>query len=259
MKKVFTLLTLCVAAMVSAAEVIDLQKIDAWQQNPAITEKDGVLTVSGKLIMLTAEPIPVDPAKTYTFTAKMRCAEGKKSAFMPVVLQYDARNNTIGTGRVKTMDGTFTELLAPVKRGDKSILVKDAKLWPQKELLVIAFNAKSDYSDLPNARINWNTIEKITAENGAYRVALKNIIPFNIQPGGIRLHRNGPLYMFPAGGKESKEAWQTLTGRISGMERKSFSDRSWAPGAQKARFGLQVNFRNTTGVTEIKDMKITIE
>lgn len=259
MKKFFSLIAICAAAVTVSAEVIDLQSPSAWQKNSALTAKDGILTVTGKQQLLTAEQITVDPAKTYTFTAAMRCVDGKKSVFMPIVLQYDAAKNTIGTGRAKTIDDTFTQLLAPVKRGDKSLLVKDAKLWPQKELLVIAFNTKEDYSDLPTPRVNWNTIESIVPENGAFRVNLKSIVPFNAAPGGIRLHRNGPLYMFPAGGRQTGDNWQTITGKITGMERKNFTDNSWAPGAVKARFGLQVNFRNIQGVTEIKDMKIIVE
>ena len=93
------IIAVCATAVAVSAEVIDLQTPGAWQKNSAVTAKDGILTVTGKQQLLTAEQITIDPAKTYTFTATMRCVDGKKSAFMPIVLQYDAAKNTIGTGR----------------------------------------------------------------------------------------------------------------------------------------------------------------
>ena len=90
MKKILSFIAVCVTAVAVSAEVIDLQTPGAWQKNSALTAKDGILTVTGKQQLLTAEQITIDHAKTYTFTATMRCVDGKKSAFMPIVLQYDA-------------------------------------------------------------------------------------------------------------------------------------------------------------------------
>ena len=65
--------------------------------------------------------------------------------------------------------------------------------------------------------------------------------------------------MYPAGGRNLKDQWVTLSGSISGQERKAFSHRTWAPGAVSAQFGLQINFNNPNGVTEFKDAVLTVE
>lgn len=258
--KTFTVLAaLAVAAWLGAAETIDLQNTKAWGDPASMSIKDGVISVKGKQLLFISEAFTVDPAKSYSFTVSCRSGNGKNSAFMPVVIQYDRDGRSIGTGRVKTVNGTFTELLAPVKAGDKTLLVKDAKLWPKKRLLVIAFNAKEDYSDLPNTRIAWSTITKITEQNGSYLVTLDKAIPFSAPAGGIRLHHNGPLYTYPLGGRNTSGSWDNLSGKISGVTRNDFMHNKWAPGAVTAKFGLQINAKEPDAVTEVKNLKLVIE
>ena len=208
---------------------------------------------------MAAETISIDPGKTCKFTVTCRAVKGSNLAFMPVIMQYDKKGRVISVARVDVIGGTFTQLLAPVKSGDTSILVKDASLWIRKRLLVIAFGAREDYSDLPNSWLNWNTITGISEENGSFRVQLAQKIPFNAGECGVRLHNNGSALMYPAGGKNLRDQWITFSGSITGRERKAFSNRKWAPGAVSARFGLQINFNNPDGVTEFKDAAFSVE
>ena len=259
MKHYSMVLLLLAAAFLRGEEVKKLDTAEAWKNDPAVSCRDGVFTVKGKVQLTAAETVAVDPGKTYKFTVSARAAKGAGSAFMPIVIQYDQKGRVIGAAQVDVIGGTFTQLLAPVKSGDTSILVKDASLWMRKRLLVIAFGAKEDYSDLPNGLLNWNTITGISEENGAFRVQLAQKVPFSTGECGIRLHKNGPAQMYPAGGRNLQGQWLTLSGKISGSERKAFSHRKWAPGAVSARFGLQINCSNPDGVTEFKDAVLTVE
>ena len=259
MKKCSMVFCLLAAVFLQAEEVKKLDTADAWKHDPAVACRDGVFTVKGKIQLMAAEKISIDPGKTCKFTVSCRAVKGSDLAFMPVVMEYDKNGHIINVARVDVIGGTFTQLLAPVKRGDTSILVKDASLWIRKRLLVIAFDAKEDYSDLPNSRLNWNTITGISEENGSFRVQLAQKIPFDAGKCGVRLHNNGSALMYPAGGRNLKDQWVTLSGSISGQERKAFSHRKWAPGAVSAQFGLQINFNNPNGVTEFKDAVLTVE
>ena len=259
MKKSFMVLFLLAAAFLQAEETKKLDSADVWEQNPAVSCRDGVFTVNGKIQLMAAETISIDPEKTFKFTVSCRAVKGANPAFMPVIMQYDKKGRVVSVARVDVIGGTFTQLLAPVKSGDTSILVKDATLWIRKRLLVIAFDAKEDYSDLPNSRLNWNTITGISEENGSFRVQLAQKIPFNAGKCGVRLHNNGSALMYPVGGKNLQDQWITFSGSITGRERKAFSNRKWAPGAVTARFGLQINFNNPDGVTEFKDAAFSVE
>ena len=180
------------------------------------------------------------------------------SSCMPFIIQYDAKGRKIAMGNVKTIAGTFTELLAPVTARDQTIRVRDAKYWPKKRQLVIAFNAEKDYSDLPNYTLAWNTVVSIEEKEGESVITFQNPIPFSVQGGGVRLHENGGM-MYPLGGRNTTAAWQKMQGTIHGRERNSFSHNAWAPGAVKAKIGIMVNWNNPSAVTGLKDIKLEIK
>lgn len=259
MKKIFMVITLAAVVFVQAEEIGKLNTAEAWKSDPAFSCKDGVFTVKGKAQLQTTETFTVDPEKTYKITVSARSVSTPGTTVMPVIMQYDRNGRLISTGSVDVIGGTYTKLLAPVKRGDKSLLVENAALWIRKRLLVIAFNAKDDYSDLPNHALAWNTITGIEESNGACRVILAQPIQFAVKPGAVRLHNNGSALMYPLGGRSLNDKWLTLSGKISGMERKRFSHNKWAPGAVSARLGFQINFNKPDGVVEIKDISIIAE
>ena len=257
MKKLFGAAVMSAMCLLGAGEVKTLGIKDFVPQ-AEISAQGEAIKVTGKAQLMMNEAFVIDPAKTCVFSVSARGIDGKYGAFMPIIMQFDAKGRTISCGQVKTIGGTYTELLKPVTRGDKVLYVKDAKLWNKKRLLCIAFNAKEDYSDLPSQRVSWNTITDITEENGMFKVSLSSPIPFPAAVGGIRLHENGPRWIYPLGGRHMGAAWQTLTGKISGQMRNDYPHNSWAPGAVTAKFGFQVNWNNPDAVTELKDIKIEI-
>lgn len=257
MKKLIGAAVVSAMCLLGAGEVKNLTLND-FEPIPEASAKDGVIVVNGKAQLMMREAFPIDPSKTYVFSVTAHGVDGKYGAFMPIIMQFDAKGRTISCGQVKTIGGTFTELVKPVSRGDKVLYVKDAKLWNKKRLLCISFNAKEDYSDLPSQRVSWNTITDITEENGVFKVSLASPIPFYAPVGGVRLHENGPRWIYPLGGRHMGAMWMTLTGQITGQVRNDYPHKSWAPGAVTAKFGFQVNWNKADAVTEIKDIKIEI-
>jgi hypothetical protein len=257
MKKFLSAVAVMAVSLLGAGEVKNLTLKD-FEPLAEVSAQGDVIVVKGKAQLMMSEVFPIDPAKTYVFSVSAHGVDGKYGVFMPVIMQFDANGKTISCGQVKTIGGTFTELVKPVSRGDKVLYVKDAKLWNKKRLLCIAFNAKEDYSDLPSQRVSWNTITDITEENGVFKVSLASPIPFYAPVGGVRLHENGPRWIYPLGGRHMGAAWRTFTGKISGQARNDYPHNSWAPGAVTAKFGFQINWNKADAVTEIKDIKIEI-
>ena len=83
----------------------------------------------------------------------------------------------------KTIPGTFTELAAPCKAGDTLLIAKNAGQWPKGRLLVLAFHAKEDSSDLPNYTLAWNTVKNIKKKGDAWEVRLTRALPFAAAAG----------------------------------------------------------------------------
>lgn len=100
---------------------------------------------------------------------------------------------------------------------------------PKGRLLVLAFHAKEDSSDLPNYTLAWNTVKNIEKKGDAWEVRLTRALPFAAAAGTkLRLHENGGT-MYPAGGCITGNSWQTLKGEIKGVEKASYSNNRWAP------------------------------
>lgn len=241
------------------AEKIKLNSVNAWERQYGVTEKEGVLSIPGKCSFTMKEFFIVDPAKTYTLQASARSGNGQKASFMPTVSQYDAKGRLIYVSHTKTIPGTFTELAAPCKAGDTLLIAKNAGQWPKGRLLVLAFRAKEDSSDLPNYTLAWNTVKNIEKKGDAWEVRLTRALPFAAAAGTkLRLHENGGT-MYPAGGCITGNSWQTLKGEIKGVEKASYSNNRWAPGAVKAKLHFLMNHNNENAITELKNIFIEIK
>ncbi len=247
------------AGVLYGAEKIDLNSVNAWERQYGVTEKEGILSVPGKCSFTMKEFFMVDPAKTYTLTVSARSGNGQKASFMPTVSQYDAKGRLIHVSHTKTIPGTFTELAAPCKAGDTLLTVKNAEKWQKGKLLVLAFHAKEDNSDLPNYTLAWNTVKNIEKKGDVWEVRLTRALPFAATAGTkLRLHENGGS-MYPAGGCFTDKSWRTLKGVIKGAEKNSYSNNRWAPGTVKARLHFLMNHSNENAVTELKNIFIEIE
>ena len=66
------------------------------------------------------------------------------------------------------MQGSFTELAAPARKGDNSIVVLDGSKWRKGKVNEVAFNAKKDESDLPNYATAGEVVD-VVQEGGAWK------------------------------------------------------------------------------------------
>ena len=103
-----------------------------------------------KIIETVTDYMPVAPGKAYEFSASLQGKSGRLDMYL---FQYDAQKRKIGAYNVNAIPGTETMLTAPVSRGKTSFTVADASKWdvPKKGNIVV-FDAKTDFSDLPNFR-----------------------------------------------------------------------------------------------------------
>lgn len=174
MKKIAILLTAAVTILISAAEPVTLTK------DTAEKELTGFL--------------PVDSRRP----CEISClAEGGLGKLRFTVRQYDAEKHAIGAHHVSAAPETCTELLEPLAKGQRSIVVKDASSWsfPEKGKIV-AFGAEEDFSDLPNRKLAYY-VTGITRKDNGWIIEFDRDVPFDAPAGtAVRLHRDGANISF---------------------------------------------------------------
>lgn len=260
---VILFLAVLAAGTISAQEMTFNTK-DAWTgvSERNISLKNGVLTIRGRVTLVSRESFDIDPGKTYTLTGSFKAAGSESAKLYFGFSQYDKNGKDIQTINTDTIPWTDTVLLKPVKAADKVLVVNNAMKWKKFSTCVIACNTSSDFKDLPN----FNILEipvKMTKKKSMqeWEIILAKSAGVNLPAGtNIRQHGGkGAGEMYTGGYLTTSDQWQTLSGSASGRLLKGFSFRQWAPGAVKAKVCIRVNWNNSKAVTEMKDIRLTIK
>ena len=147
--------------------------------------------------------IPIDPGKSYTFKVKFRTLDAAlpASGYMGFEL-YDAKKRKITYRNVVSVDLKLSEVISAKK-------VKK---------LQVAFNAKEDFSDIPNFDISPAIKNAEKDENGNLRLELVRPLTKDYPAGTtLRFHSpyGAPMYYLASGwmpAGEGKECTAVLNG-----------------------------------------------
>lgn len=249
--------------MLFGAEVLKIEKAAdvPGARNLVENAAEKSITVSGRYARVISKPFAVDPAKKYKLSGKFRAAPGTAGeAFYFGFIPLDEKGRQIVSNYVNVpKKGTETELAAPVKKGDTVVKVKDASKWDMLTPWgVIAFNAKADYSDLPNREVTQITEKKIEKKGDVWEVTLTKPVAKDYPAGTkVRQQRFGATYMYTAGpGKKAPADWQEFSGTVQGIAPTGTLSYKWWNGTKKAQILLIVNYASKDGKTEFKDIVV---
>ena len=206
----------------------------------------------------SAKSIPIDLKKKYRISCEYRMAPGSKSAahlyFAPI--SYDKNGQEISATGQYCIRGTETVLAAPAKKGDKVVKIKNGAKW-FVQWGAIAFNAKSDFSDLPNNDFIY--ISAIKKNGDVWEVSLKNPLAKDYPAGtSVREQRAGASYRYIFYAKPQTE-WTKSTQVIRGEKSETAPGyaNAWRLGTVKA--GI-VFFTNGSPIDiEIRNISIVEE
>lgn len=180
--------------------------------------------------LTSSRMIPVDGNKMYFLSAYFRSLDAQlpASAFMGLRM-YDANKKQIFWYNVNALDGTETTLAADALKDSNELRVANNNIWPTTRYAAVAFNAKSNYQDLPNFDIS-PQIEKVVDEGATSRIILKNKLA-KAYPAGtpVRLHSpwGVPLYFVASGWMPTE--WKKFSATLSGEDHRGVpSDKFWA-------------------------------
>ena len=140
-------------------ETFDYTSPDAMmlESGTAPEFNDGAFTLGGSVHFWTRDFIRIEEGRNYFWTAEMRLKSGGNlPGINMVAIFFDKDRKRLPTGQYMTVPGSMAVIARDAKPGDMSIVVKGGALekFRGNQSLVLAFNAKDDESDLPNAALS---------------------------------------------------------------------------------------------------------
>ncbi len=252
------------AAGTLAAQTIELNKITDWVKNPAIVEKDGMLTAGKSVMFISAKTFDIDPGKTYTVKLSVKDNLTNKDPKDKPWLLFgfmvtDKNGRTIMPPNVSVVAGTETVLAADAKKGTKTIQVKDASKWKPAGHFYVCANAKADLSDLPNFTFVGTGIAKIEKKGDAWEITLVNPVPADFKSGtALRIHAGGG-YIYTGGNVYADNNWKVMTGSIKGIANSGWSNNVWPKTTAKAKVIILADWNNKKADLQFKDLSLTIK
>ena len=258
-----TLLGLCLAAAtaVTAAETFKLDSEKEWKL-PRTGGKfeNGTFQILKPIVLYSSKKLfPVEEGKSYKISGKFRKISGSsvESRLYFGFIPYDANGRLILSAAVNPIAGTETELAAAVNSGDRILKVKNASKWKKGKLVV--FNAKPDFSDLPNRSFT-SAVQTIAAKDGVWEVELQKPLHIGYPAGTpIRQHSHGFTYIYAAASNSLIPAeWQEISGTVSGISAKGLPKNQWWKGTAKVAIIL-FSPVGKPAEFEFKDVQLTVE
>ena len=257
--KFLSVMAMSVLAVSLSAETIKYDLKQEFAKNRQVTFNGDIMTFKGAG-SLVFKPIKLDPTAKYTLTVTLR-KDGKEKAFAYHCGFYcfDKTGRMITCDNISSSKQSFTSLVKDVKVGDKTVTVKDGSKW--KKSGFVAFNAKQDYSDLPN-RTTVGNITKVEKQGDAWVITLDKPVKKAYAAGtNVRNHFPGGYVYSTAGGKLTDD-WKTVSGTISGVnppETGGYFKKFWTTTVTiRPMILLNWNWGDRTGSTQIKDVTLTI-
>ena len=239
MKKTLALLVAMTLAT-AMADTIKLNAPEVWKPAPkgrvTFNEDSFAIDGKGRILLISSAVFDVDPFKTYTIkmTIKNEGTENFTTLIGYIPLYADGKN--LPCIAVRDTRGSLTELAEDAKAGDTFVIIKNGTAWNSKIASAgVAFNAKLDYSDMPNKEVADHKpgIEKL--ENGTWKVTLRKPLAKDYPAGTfVRQHLAGG-YLYSTGAVTIKPGEEKeVTGFIRGIDPPgSFTSHSWPVGTAK--------------------------
>lgn len=255
------------AGVAQAETVLEANQAANWpaRQVTSRVENDGstVFVLKARSQAIGLQKFEVDPDATYTLSGEFRSSSDVEVkpiyfGFRPI----DEKGRGILPQHVNIVAGTqLTELAADAKKGDTKLRLKDASSWKNDQSYsLVAFDAREDLSDLPNA-VNSTTIEKgsITKlDDGTYELTLTKPLTLD-RPAGtvVRQHASGGTYHYTAaGGRAIKGEWTTLSGKIKGIQASGLLNTQWRRGTKQAQIIILHNGKQDQSNLEFRNIKV---
>ena len=164
--------------------------------------------------------IPVEADKTYVLKASFRTLDPAlpASGYMGLKL-YDAQKRKLCFNNVSVQRDTDSEVVS-AKKGDKFLIVKMNPKWQKSKYCAVAFNARKDFSDIPNFDVSPQCGKMSVTSDGYLKVELRGKLKKDYPAGTpVRLHApwGTTMYYLASGWMPAGEGKDFIS-KISGIK-----------------------------------------
>jgi len=141
------------------ADAASLKK--TWNGKIKYEDADGKLCgiVDDRSYITSKKIMPVEVGKKYILTGTFKSLGEAPSRVYYGFICYDKNKKSILTYHSNVILNSGTTLAQECKKGDKTLLIKANKNWAKN--YIIAFNAKDDFSDLPNREVIFKIVKVV--------------------------------------------------------------------------------------------------
>lgn len=205
----------------------------------------------------------IDPAKKYRFKIALKTIDPATVNHGYVgIAQYDANNRAIFRNQVQTIPGTAAKLAAPAAKGDTELRITGADWSGKLSKLgtMIAFNAKEDFSDLPNRRLS-PQIKSVKTEGDVQVVTLsKPLAAAYPVDTPVRLHEAPAGHSYGLLNANVPAEWKEIQATVTGRSQNSGPYTEFWPGAESFRVIVVVNYNpKLQSSVLIDDLSVEVE
>lgn len=198
MNKLFLMLSAAVFAVSAEARqlMVDQEKPESWTGKMVkfvpehARNKGPCFMLFGRYptSLVYKKKLPVSPDKTYIYKVSFRTLDAKHraSAYLGLEL-YDKNNRLMGFRNVSVMP--YESTVVSAKKGDRFMIVKKFPSFEKIKRSTLAFNAKKDFSDIPNFDISPQTVAMKADGKDNVRVEFRSPLKKSYPAGTpFRLH-----------------------------------------------------------------------
>ncbi|MBO4305272.1 MAG: hypothetical protein J6A21_11865 [Lentisphaeria bacterium] len=248
-------------SLLSGAELFKAEKAQDFNTGaPWLTVKEDVLSFNRKGGFIGNKFLPLSGTKKYKISAEVRSVpgtDGKMTVYLGFQL-YDKDNKRIDVTTINGIPETAAVLAADAKEGDTVLKIKDGTKWiNSRKDTAVAFEAKEDYSDLPNTTLVGIKKGSIRKGEDVWTLELMEPLKKAYSAGTkVRQHKSGGTYFY-AVTKDLTFDWQKVESPVfSGMAK--FGDQKlllW-PGTVSGKALFMVLGPGKNVKTEARNIKV---
>ncbi len=253
-------MSLCAAVMLIAGIIEAGEILFQWEKNAEEIKNrwtgnfevkkldaasgDNIVADNNTFIMFSKDFIPVDYNKKYELSGSFKSIGKERSIILFGFAMYDKNKFEIKDIHANPLPGAaLTELVQPAEKGSKSIIVKNTEGWKIQKYYAVAFDAASDFSDLPN-RNTVDGIMNISKKDESYEIQLDAPLSRSYPAGtAVREHYGFGTYIYSAAKEvEVPDEWKNISGQVSGAKNGMSSHSLFRPGTAFVKIMLMPNF-----------------
>jgi hypothetical protein len=111
-----------------------------------------------------------------------------------------------------------------------------------------AFDARADYSDLPNRKLSTSHVKSIRNMGSYWEINFTGTVGQTYSAGtGVREHTSGSAYMYSAASSASVPySWTKYSATVTGESLRGWSTTQWWHGTRKAKLLILANYNQGT-------------